>query len=257
MPNIKTEPDRSGQRVTSTQDETYSEPDEGVEIIDMEDISQMDWMAPESLRKELKEIVKKEPPASESQIPISNANVEETEDLIQHFARKADAEQGGAMHEESLYFFQFPAPFPSFVPKDDDSASLQAPPDENRLMATMCPPSSKKDPEASSTQRQEEASQVQSVDGIIGELVVYRSGAAKMKLANDILLDVVPATQPAFLQQAVYLNAERKQLIVLGEVNKRFSVCPDIDTLLTALEQADKSPSVPLKKEELTQMDET
>jgi DNA-directed RNA polymerase III subunit RPC4 len=33
-------------------DEVYSDPDEGVEIVDMENIHQMDWMAPESLRKE-------------------------------------------------------------------------------------------------------------------------------------------------------------------------------------------------------------
>ena len=32
--------------------EVYSEPDEGVEIIDMEHVHEMDWMAPESLRKE-------------------------------------------------------------------------------------------------------------------------------------------------------------------------------------------------------------
>jgi DNA-directed RNA polymerase III subunit RPC4 len=33
-------------------EEVYSDPDEGVEIVDMEDVRQMDWMAPESLRKE-------------------------------------------------------------------------------------------------------------------------------------------------------------------------------------------------------------
>lgn len=32
--------------------EVYSDPDEGVEIVDMENIRGMDWMAPESLRKE-------------------------------------------------------------------------------------------------------------------------------------------------------------------------------------------------------------
>lgn len=34
--------------------EVYSDPDEGVEIVDMEDVRGMDWMAPESLRKEKK-----------------------------------------------------------------------------------------------------------------------------------------------------------------------------------------------------------
>ena len=51
-------------------DDVYSDPDEGVEIIDMENVRQMDWMAPDSLRKERKEKkkkvvhVKKEDPAS-------------------------------------------------------------------------------------------------------------------------------------------------------------------------------------------------
>lgn len=40
-------------------DDVYSDPDEGVEIIDMENVRQMDWMAPESLRKERKERKKK------------------------------------------------------------------------------------------------------------------------------------------------------------------------------------------------------
>jgi DNA-directed RNA polymerase III subunit RPC4 len=32
--------------------DVYSDPEDGVEIIDMENIRQMDWMAPESLRRE-------------------------------------------------------------------------------------------------------------------------------------------------------------------------------------------------------------
>ena len=30
----------------------YSDPDEGVEIVDMEDVHKLDWMAPDSIRKE-------------------------------------------------------------------------------------------------------------------------------------------------------------------------------------------------------------
>lgn len=33
-------------------EEVYSEPDEGVEIVDMRDIRKMDWMAPETLKRE-------------------------------------------------------------------------------------------------------------------------------------------------------------------------------------------------------------
>jgi DNA-directed RNA polymerase III subunit RPC4 len=54
------------------EEEVYSDPDEGVEIIDMEDVRQMDWMAPESLKKErrvsrkMKKIKKEEPLDSEA-----------------------------------------------------------------------------------------------------------------------------------------------------------------------------------------------
>lgn len=99
------------------------------------------------------------------------------------------------------------------------------------------------------------------VDGVIGQVEVYRSGAVKMRLGNGIVLNVwsflraslrcVPtrvfqvseATKPSFLQQAVYLDMENKKLHVLGEVNKRFVVSPDLDALLAAMELADTSTS--------------
>jgi DNA-directed RNA polymerase III subunit RPC4 len=43
------------------EEEVYSDPDDGVEIIDMNKIKDMDWMAPETLREEKKpEKLKKE-----------------------------------------------------------------------------------------------------------------------------------------------------------------------------------------------------
>lgn len=42
-------------------DEVYSDPDEGVEIIDMDNVREMDFMAPEALQKErIRKKVKKE-----------------------------------------------------------------------------------------------------------------------------------------------------------------------------------------------------
>jgi len=73
------------------------------------------------------------------------------------------------------------------------------------------------------------------VDGIIGQLELYRSGAIKMRLANGMLLNVSAATQPSFLQQAVHIDQQKKKLCVLGEVNRRFIVTPDIDALLADL----------------------
>lgn len=53
------------------------------------------------------------------------------------------------------------------------------------------------------------------------------------------LLQVSEATRPSFLQQAVHLDMENKKLHMLGQVNKRFVVSPDLDTLLTSMELAD------------------
>ena len=68
-------------------------------------------------------------------------------------------------------------------------------------------------------------------------------------------VQVNAATQPSFLQQAVHLDMTGKRLVVLGEVNKRFSVSPDVDALLTAMELQDNIPSMPLDGQELITMD--
>lgn len=57
-------------------------------------------------------------------------------------------------------------------------------------------------------------------------------------------LQVTAATQPSFLQQAVHVDAENKRVHVLGEVNRRFVVSPDVETLLSAMELAER-PAAP------------
>ena len=54
-PALKKEKAREDSTVKTEDDddiEVYSDPDEGVEIVDMENVRTMDWMAPESLRRE-------------------------------------------------------------------------------------------------------------------------------------------------------------------------------------------------------------
>ncbi|KAJ7281666.1 RNA polymerase III RPC4-domain-containing protein [Mycena rebaudengoi] len=262
------------------EEEVYSDPDEGVEIIDMEDVRQMDWMAPESLKKErrvsrkMKKIKKEEPLDSEAglgEVDAANAldlseseEEEEYEDLIEHFAQKENAEEDASLREERLYFFQFPSPFPTFV------APAPAVPDD---VPETPDPAAKRVSFADDTKPGSEASSARGsavppetpvptkpenpvLDGIIGNLEVYRSGAVKMRLHNGILLDVTAATQPSFLQHAVCLDLPEKRLTILGEVNKRFVVSPDIDTLLAAMEVADRAPTI--KGEEgLIRMDTT
>ena len=62
----------------------------------------------------------------------------------------------------------------------------------------------------------------------------------------NLPLQVTAATQPSFLQHAVYLDPVNKRLCVLGEVNRRFVVSPDLDALLSAMEAADDAPAFDL-----------
>jgi DNA-directed RNA polymerase III subunit RPC4 len=176
-----------------------------------------------------------------------------------------------------LYFFQFPVPFPEFIQKPTSPTSTKdslPPNDTSRKVAftddVKMEQSSNKDVDSS----KEPENQQPKIDGIIGRLEIHRSGAVKMHLANGILLDVRSvqvmqlllltmsswqvnaATQPSFLQQAVYLDEKEKRLIVLGEVNKRFSVSPNVEKLLAAMEAADRDTTI-LDGENLIRMDAT
>jgi len=321
-----------GAKKNAEDDEVYSEPDEGVEIIDMEDISQMDWMAPESLRKQhhMRKI-KKEEPVEFSGRPSTvffhcykpnpllskQQRAQSTRPMHSTLARVKKKRnwkissnilwpermlsrsfvpdslfgfecltsvilQTTAPREERLYLFQFPSPFPSFAPPGGfppppptDGISDGAASSSN---SQPVPLSVKGEPGSLKTaaSRQQMTATEPTLDGVIGELLVYRSGAVKMRLASGILLDVCiffrrvffyfdsdpwvqvnAATQPSFLQQAVHLDMTSKRLVVLGEVNKRFSVSPDVDALLTAMELQDKIPSMSLDGQELITMDTT
>jgi DNA-directed RNA polymerase III subunit RPC4 len=109
------------------------------------------------------------------------------------------------MAEDRLYFFQFPEPFPTFVAQhsapthgptehgDKTAPSENAPPDSvtgKKVSFTQ----DTKPPAATAPQEPETATTTTpapaKVDGVIGHLEVYASGAAKIRLANGILLDV-------------------------------------------------------------------
>ena len=59
-PTLKKEGAERGARVDDDDEaEVYSDPDEGVEIVDMRNVHMMDWMAPESLKWETRKKTKK------------------------------------------------------------------------------------------------------------------------------------------------------------------------------------------------------
>ncbi|TFK51728.1 hypothetical protein OE88DRAFT_1807661 [Heliocybe sulcata] len=274
-PTLKRETDKDAQRVKVEDEEAYSEPDEGVEIVDMDNVRQMDWMAPESLRKDKDDAkrrkkgakVKKEGKANldkkgkgvaqpdamdveeeaetaAAEVDLANAvdlseseDEEELEDIIEDFALESEQLEESGVPQERLYFFQFPEPFPTFQSK-------QPPPDAVSIDVDMPDPSDPKGkrvsfaedtkPPAPAPAKEQEAPNT-TLDGQIGQLEIYASGAVRMRLGNGILLDVAAATQPSFLQHAVHLDMAAKRLCVLGEINKRFVVTPNVDALLEDL----------------------
>lgn len=104
-------------------------------------------------------------------------------------------QQDQGLQQERLYFFQFPAPFPTFVSEQlpthsdtDKSEPGNAPGNESKRVsfsADTKPPAAVPVPEDVDKEKPPAL-----VDGVIGQLEIYQSGAVKMRLANGILLDV-------------------------------------------------------------------
>ncbi|KAL5718673.1 hypothetical protein ACHQM5_011551 [Ranunculus cassubicifolius] len=69
--------------------------------------------------------------------------------------------------------------------------------------------------------------------GLMGKMLVYKSGAVKMKLGN-IIYDVSPGSECMFAQNVAAINVEEKHCIDLGDVDKGLVVTPDIESLLNA-----------------------
>ncbi|TFK94181.1 hypothetical protein K466DRAFT_608438 [Polyporus arcularius HHB13444] len=294
-PSLKKEKDRE-----VPEEDVYSDPDDGVEIVDMDNVRQMDWMAPESLRKERESgkrkgpKVKKEDGAAradvkhkgpgeamdvdreepEEEVNMANAvdlseseEEEELEDIIDDFAsnQEQQQEEDTDIRQERLYFFQFPEPFPVFESRHppqsaDVKGKGKAEPGTGEDPAKKVTFAEDTKPPAAgpgAATASEKAAEHAKVDGVVGQLEIYESGAVKMRMSNGIVLEVTAATQPSFLQHAVYMDSSTKRLCVLGEVNRRFVVTPDLDTLLSAMEVADNPPPPFELGEGLLTMDDT
>jgi DNA-directed RNA polymerase III subunit RPC4 len=94
--------------------------------------------------------------------------------------------------QKHLYFFQFPAPFPTFVSElptqsPDKSEPGNAPENESKRVSFSA---DTKPPAAVPEDLVDKEKPPAHVDGVIGKLEIYQSGAVKMRLANGILLDV-------------------------------------------------------------------
>jgi len=191
------------------------------------------------------------PKGEDAQVDLANAldlseseEEEETEDLHEFFARQQDEMDQERQQSQKLYFFQFPTPFPTFEveerPMDAPDLKGKAPEKRVTFTADTKPAGlngvgdTKSGPEVL-----KEAEPVKAKpSGEIGQLEVYASGAVKIRLGNNTLLDVMAASPSSFLQQAVHVDLPAKRMSVLGEVNQRFMVSPNVEQLLEEIERA-------------------
>ncbi|XP_016509974.2 uncharacterized protein LOC107827370 [Nicotiana tabacum] len=70
--------------------------------------------------------------------------------------------------------------------------------------------------------------------GFMGKMLVYKSGAVKLKL-GETLYDVSPGMDCAFAQDVVAVNTEEKHCSNIGELTKRIIVTPDVDSILDSI----------------------
>ena len=111
-----------------------------------------------------------------------------------------DRFKDSALREERLYFFQFPSPFPTYLPSLVDPSSISVDVEVPDAAAakrvtfasdvkppSLTPGSSRLTPSVVAS----DPAKPEPLDGIIGQLEVYRSGAVKIRLDNGILLDVL------------------------------------------------------------------
>jgi len=67
--------------------------------------------------------------------------------------------------------------------------------------------------------------------GKLGKLLVYKSGAVKMKV-GDVILDVQAGSKCSSDQSLLYLDTSQKNAFNLGQVNQRMIITPDPTLLL-------------------------
>ncbi|KAI3931535.1 hypothetical protein MKW92_011137 [Papaver armeniacum] len=71
--------------------------------------------------------------------------------------------------------------------------------------------------------------------GFMGKLLVYKSGKVKMRV-GDTLYDVSPGSHFSFVNEVVAVNTDKKQCWSVGELTTRAIVTPDVDSLLSSIE---------------------
>ncbi|CAL1354760.1 unnamed protein product [Linum trigynum] len=87
---------------------------------------------------------------------------------------------------------------------------------------------------SSSIQSQSSNCLSQLPEGYMGKMVVYKSGAVKLKI-GDVLYDVAQGSDCTFHQQVMAVNTEAKQCSEVGEIEKHAVVSFDVDSILDSV----------------------
>jgi len=93
---VKKEPKSEEGIKAEGDEEVYSEPDEGVEIVDMHDVRKMDWMAPETLKREseYKKKVKPKMKKDEKKPLVEEAGQDQGEGLRRYLVIQRESDFG-------------------------------------------------------------------------------------------------------------------------------------------------------------------
>jgi DNA-directed RNA polymerase III subunit RPC4 len=68
-------------------------------------------------------------------------------------------------------------------------------------------------------------------DGFLGKLVVYKSGKVMLDMGG-VLFDVNIGTTLSFHQEAALIDHNEGKFVVLGNVQKKLLVTPNLDNIL-------------------------
>ncbi|PON53635.1 DNA-directed RNA polymerase III subunit RPC [Parasponia andersonii] len=70
--------------------------------------------------------------------------------------------------------------------------------------------------------------------GFMGKMLVYKSGAIKLRI-GDTLYDVSSGMDSVFAQDVVAINNAEKHCCIVGVLNKRVILTPDVDSILDSM----------------------
>ncbi|XP_031109976.1 uncharacterized protein LOC116014117 isoform X1 [Ipomoea triloba] len=138
--------------------------------------------------------------------------------------------------ERRLFFIQIPNNLPSYKSIGDETALPAASTKGKEVVEVPSSAKGKEKVENPTVLRRRSSpnkgcSLEELPGGYMGKMLVYKSGAVKLKLGN-ILYDVSPGVGCSSAQEVVAINTVDKTCCKLGGIYKHAVVIPDIDSLL-------------------------